>query len=412
MKILLSLLSLLCLTLGASAQLTVEVERNEGWVFTGDKNPQIVLNLSARGKEQGELKVRVLSDTKEQVQSFTCWYNLEDDSTTYAFTFRAEAGFYLVELYNNGEMIKEYYMGVDPEEIVSEVDSQGDFIAFWDSAKSELKKVRPRYKLKKLAGEESDYRDLYEVTMRSLGGEVIGGYLAVPKGAQRGANLPAFIHYMGYASEPWKPNVTDKNDAVEYIASVRGQGIFKAKNTYGDWIINNLADINTYYYRGAYMDVVRAIDFVDQLKYVDRDRIFAEGGSQGGAFTMVACALDKRIKAAAPLVNFLSDFPDYFKIAPWPTNPVLSHAKEIGLSEEQLYRNLSYFDIKNLAPMIECPILLAVGLQDTTCPPHTVFAGYNLVESKKSYIIFPEMGHSIDWTYWGPVRNEFFAKYL
>ncbi len=412
MKRLLTLLFLIVSTHSAISQLRVEVERNEGWIFTGDKNPQVVLNLSAKGDIKGDLRVDIFSDTQELIHRFTCHYQLQNDSTRYAFTFKASPGFYLVKILDNGTQIEEYYMGVKPEEIVSKVDAQEDFALFWDDAKKELKRVRPRYKLSKISSNENCYRDLYKVTMRSIGDEIIGGYLAVPKEVKRGADLPAFIHYMGYGAEPWEPNLIDTINAVDYIASVRGQGIFKQSNSYGDWIINNLGDRDTYYYRGAYMDVIRSIDFVSQLKYIDKQRIFAEGGSQGGAFTMVACALDNRIRAAAPLVTFLSDFPDYFAIAPWPANTVLNHAKEMGINQKHLYQTLSYFDIKNFAPMIECPIVLAVGLQDTVCPAHTVFAGYNLVKSEKSYVIFPEMGHNIDWTQWATFRDKFFAQYL
>ena len=52
------------------------------------------------------------------------------------------------------------------------------------------------------------------------------------------------------------------------------------------------------------MDLERAVDFVASRPEVDDDRIVAEGSSQGGAFTLVACALDSRIKAAAPTFPF------------------------------------------------------------------------------------------------------------
>ncbi len=42
------------------------------------------------------------------------------------------------------------------------------------------------------------------------------------------------------------------------------------------------------------------------------------GGSQGGALTIAGAALDNRIKAIAPSIQFMGDFPDYFKVEAWP----------------------------------------------------------------------------------------------
>ncbi len=70
------------------------------------------------------------------------------------------------------------------------------------------------------------------------------------------------------------------------------------------------------------MDCIRAIDFACSLPQADADRIFVEGGSQGGAFTIVAAALDDRVRAAAPYIPFLNDYRDYFSIVDWPAQPV------------------------------------------------------------------------------------------
>lgn len=50
---------------------------------------------------------------------------------------------------------------------------------------------------------------------------------------------------------------------------------------------------------------IRAVDFVESLPYVDRDRIGCTGASGGGTQTFALMAVDPRIKAAAP-VNMIS----------------------------------------------------------------------------------------------------------
>ena len=81
------------------------------------------------------------------------------------------------------------------------------------------------------------------------------------------------------------------------------------------------------------MDLVRAVDFVSSRPEVDTECIFAEGGSQGGAFSMAAAALDNRFCAIGPTIPFLSDYPDYFKTVHWPAEPVLKKQKELGMSD-------------------------------------------------------------------------------
>ena len=128
---------------------------------------------------------------------------------------------------------------------------------------------------------------------------------------------------------------------------------------------------------------------------VDQNRLYAEGGSQGGAITLVAASLDSRIDAITPSVPFLSDYKDYFQIVEWPGNWILEAAQQKGIADEELYTTLSYFDVKNFTDRIQCPVLMGFGLQDVTCPPHTNFAGYNMIKAPKRWICYPERGHDL-----------------
>jgi len=217
---------------------------------------------------------------------------------------------------------------------------------------------------------------------------------------------------MGYGSKPWSPKADANPGFVEFVLSVRGQGLQQPSNIYGDWITYGIQSKETFYYRGAFMDLIRAIDFISSRPEVNTKNIFAEGGSQGGAFTLAACALDHRIAAAAPFIPFLSDYPDYFKIVHWPGDAVKSAmAKQQGMTETQLYDMLSYFDIKNLAGWIKCPVIMASGLQDEVCPPHTNFSGYNRISTEKEYHIYPTYGHDVPSVWWN-IRMDFFKKHL
>ena len=59
-------------------------------------------------------------------------------------------------------------------------------------------------------------------------------------------------------------------------------------------------------------------------------------------------------------------------------------------------KTLSYFDTMNMAPRIECPVFMGVGLQDAICPPVTNFAVYNRLKGKREYRVSPYAKHNVD----------------
>ena len=46
-----------------------------------------------------------------------------------------------------------------------------------------------------------------------------------------------------------------------------------------------------------------------------------------------------------------------------------------------------YFDGANFASRITCPVRIAVGFSDTTCPPCAVYAAYNEIKSADKGIV-------------------------
>ena len=242
----------------------------------------------------------------------------------------------------------------------------------------------------------------------------VRGYYAEPVAPGR---YPAYITYQGYDSNPettqYVPDGDSHPDRIEFVLSTRGQGInnrgdYKEENAYyGDWFMFNFGDRDSYYYRGAYMDAVRAFDFVASRQNVDKANIFGEGHSQGGALTIAAAALTSMrgngtFNSIAPAIPFMGDFPDYFKIGQWPSYQAYNwlNNRSVVSTEEEMYEFLSYYDTKNLAPYISSSYITAVGLQDETCPPHTNIAPYtNVNTTDKKLVVNPMLGHAAhaDW---------------
>jgi cephalosporin-C deacetylase-like acetyl esterase len=192
---------------------------------------------------------------------------------------------------------------------------------------------------------------------------------------------------------------------VSLALNIRGHGNSQDHVNPGfpGYLQHHVDDKELYIYRGAYMDCVRAVDFLYSRREVDTSRIVVEGGSQGGALSFATAALDpERIDLCVPHVPFLSDFRDYFQIAAWPGGEFGEYFKaHPGIPEDLIYKNLSYIDIKNLAPWIKAPVLMSVGLMDPTCPPHINFAAYNQLQVQKQYKVYPYAGHSLPGEYHG-----------
>ena len=289
-----------------------------------------------------------------------------------------------------------FNFGINPENIVSPVDRMPDFDEYWRRAKKELAAVEPQFRIIRLDSLCTPKREWFLVEMRSLGNVLIRGWYGRPV---RPGKYPAILHVQGYSSYMIPQWAYQGDDMVSFALNIRGHGNSKDNVNPGfpGYLLFQLHDKENYIYRGAYMDCIRAVDFLCSRPEVDTARIAVEGGSQGGALTFATAALDnQRIKVAVPQVPFLSDFRDYFRCATWPANEFEAYVRQHPeMGWDKVFETLSYIDIKNLAPWVRCPVLMAVGLMDNVCPPHINFAAYNQLNVPKEYIAYPESGHGL-----------------
>jgi len=366
--------------------------------------PAILQNLSDETFE-GKLSLEVSSDFGEKITSQTQTINIKNGSTqNVVFNIRnLKPGLYLGSVYfesQNWNKIHKFAFAVDPEKVLSPVDAQPDFIAFWEKAKKELASVAPQFTMIRKDSLCTEKRYYYLVEMRSLGNVLVRGWYSTPK---KPGKYPAFLHVQGYGSVMQSTSLVNDDDFISFGLNIRGHGNSRDNVNPGfpGYLLSGLKNKETYIYRGAYMDCVRAVDFLCSRPEVDASRIIVEGQSQGGALSFATAALDpERIRLCVPGVPFLSDFPHYFKVATWPGNEFKQYvADHPETNWEEVFRTLSYFDIKNLAPQIKAPVFMLVGLMDETCPPHINFAAYNNLKCQKSVIAYPYSGHGL------PVEN-------
>lgn len=390
------------------------LDRSKG-IFKG-KGPHVIeVGLKNIKTPKAGLRLEVSTDFGEPVMTLAKSVKPEQGGADLRFDLDLDPGFYNAVLslrQDDGSYteLTRTNLGFDPELIASPQDKQPDFDAFWAETLAELAAVKPEYKLTLLKEHSNNVRRSYKVEMKSLGGETISGLYIEPVKAGK---YPVMISYMGYGSDVWYADPSSDPERIEFMLCCRNQAFNRMPEEAGDWCTRGIESRETYYYRGAFADVVRAIDFVCSREKTDLSRVFANGESQGGAFTLVAASLDHRLKAIAPSAPFLNDFRDYFQLAGWPGDPILKAAAEKGIPEEELYRTLSYFDVKNFTDRIQCPVIMAIGLQDPVCPPHTNFAGYNHIPTEKSWVCYPLAGHNVwEQPEWPVVKEEFFRKYM
>lgn len=356
---------------------------------------------SSKENISGKIKYCLTNDFKDTISLWSEPLKISAHQNKKLIVNRGKlvAGFYTLYIDFKSDQFnlsKSYNFGVEPEKIVSPTDKAPDFENFWMRAKKELAAVDPQFKLIHSDSLSTVKRDVYVVEMRSLDNVLIRGFYAQPKAPGK---FPAILHVQGYSSSQKMNWGYPENDMVVFVLNIRGHGNSRDEINPGfpGYLQYNLKDRERYIYRGAYMDCIRAVDFLCSRQEVDPRYIVVEGGSQGGALSIATAALDnKRISLCIPSVPFLSDFPDYFKVAFWPGNEFAAFEKNNkDFGWEKIFNNLSYFDIKNLAPWVKCPVLMSVGLKDVTCPPHINFAAYNQITAPKSYHVFPFSGHAL-----------------
>ncbi len=358
--------------------------------FTGPATMQLVTDLSLMADEPDVV-------LEKRVEA-------GEDSVLTVALGKLKPGFYEVRLRDSIR----FNIGVRPDEVKSPVDAPDDMREFWDVTLSNLKQIPLEAAWEPVPEASNEVRDSYRISYESFGGATAGGLLCIPV---KPGKYPVHIQYMGYGADVYNFDPSANPKRIDFLVSVRDQGIFR--DSEARWIDRGLDSRENFYYRGAFADAVRAIDFIATLDKADMDHVVAYGESQGGALTVAAAALDHRIKAIAPAVPFLGDYRDYYKIVWWPVHEVMETADAQGLDREEVYEMLTYFDIKNLAQWVECPAYMAFGLQDPTCPPHTNFAIYNnLGSSEKHFWCVPTCGHAM-WKEpsWPPVRDEFLRRF-
>ncbi len=149
----------------------------------------------------------------------------------------------------------------------------------------------------------------------------------------------------------------------------------------------------TVYFRGMFLRLVRAIDFLTAQPEWDGKTIAVVGHSQGGGQALVAGGIDDRVTFIATGVPAICDHSGRAagRINGWPK---LVTTLPDGTPEPAQLKAGQYVDAVNFASRCKADAIMSVGFIDGVCPPSSCYAAYNLLSGEKQVINKPLMAHA------------------
>lgn len=264
-----------------------------------------------------------------------------------------------------------------------------DLEAFWNKTRSRAA-TEPLEAEVSLVDEKEPYLK-YRVTYRSLDGVKVRAYLSTPHfEKERVPRLPAIVTAPGYSG--WGMSVTPAECQSGYIilgVYPRGQGesaeLWQVeKGAHHAWVNHGKHSPEGFFYQGAYMDLVRGVDYLLTRPDVDPDRIGLWGTSQAGGMVLSVGGIDQRVKAVVSHVPYLCDFRH---------NVAYKSCPEL-VNDPVFLNTFDYFDPVNLAPLLKAPTLVSSGGLDRTCPPEAIRAVWDRLPGIKSLWHDPELTHN------------------
>ncbi|MBO4595149.1 MAG: acetylxylan esterase [Bacteroidales bacterium] len=288
---------------------------------------------------------------------------------------------------------------VAPEDFRPGFEEPADFREFWEEQLRPLreqKMMRAKLTPVKVPGEDADKYRCYdlEIMVPLPGVRPARGYLALPKKAKK-HSLPIAIY--AHSAGPLTASYTKSSIQRAVSLAKRGGGAIALDiNAHG--ILNGQDDayyeameieLNGYaywpvtghekfYFRGMFLRLVSALDYLCCLKEWDGKRVLVTGGSQGGAQCAALAGLDPRVTMVVVDVPALWDTGAILKgrasrLERWGVD---TYAKEI----------LPYYDACNFLRYYKGDLVVNVGLIDDICPPANVWATFNVCPAKSKVI--------------------------
>lgn len=392
----------------------------ENAVYGCGETATFTVKVLADGRPASSGKVVATVDNFGSRKQSTETFDLSKSNPFAVRGVRATPGFLKLSLEADKQKTKVWGVAYEPEKIRPATERPADFDAFWAEATRNLAaEVPPDVQQERLAQYCTDRREVFLVSFATVGGRRVYGFLTLPKDLSNGpypvqlsvpgagpsqavpdgsngscVRLVMNVHY--YRPLVGEERNSPMNKAAQQVEDKEWFERFQARGYCKAGIWSSRED---YFYYGAILGIDRAFDWVVAQPYSDKKDVTYSGVSQGGAFGLIMTALNAYIRRCFIGLPALSDLMSY-KVEErqpgWPSLVWGQPVEKWAAAEKWA----PYFDGVHFAAGIKCPVRVAVGFADTTCPPHTVYAAYNVMPSEdKAIIDCIGCGHTLDRRY-------------
>lgn len=298
-------------------------------------------------------------------------------------------------------------VGFSVDEIRPYTKEPADFLDFWNKNIEDMRAFPLTYTKTKAEEYCTDKVDCYllKITLNKQK-QAVYAYLFYPKGAQKG-QCPVVLCPPGAGiktiKEPLRHKYYAENGCIRMEMEIHGLDPTLPKETFDDmtkafngrdngYLFNGLEDPDRYYMKRVYLALIRCLDMLTSLPEWDGRNVIVQGGSQGGALSMVAAALDNRVTQCIVNHPALSDMAAY---SAGRTGGYPHFNRVEGMFNDKTLRTMAYYDVVNFARHITCDTYMTWGYNDDTCPPTTSYAVWNTLTCPKEALLTPINEH---WT--------------
>ena len=298
-------------------------------------------------------------------------------------------------------------VGFSVDEIRPYTKEPADFLDFWNKNIEDMRAFPLTYTKTKAEEYCTDKVDCYllKITLNKQK-QAVYAYLFYPKGAQKG-QCPVVLCPPGAGiktiKEPLRHKYYTENGCIRMEMEIHGLNPTLPKETFDDmtkafngrdngYLFNGLEDPDRYYMKRVYLALIRCLDLLTSLPEWDGRNVIVQGGSQGGALSMVAAALDSRVTQCIVNHPALSDMAAY---SAGRTGGYPHFNRVEGMFNDKTLPTMAYYDVVNFARHITCDTYMTWGYNDDTCPPTTSYAVWNTLTCPKEALITPVNEH---WT--------------
>ncbi|MBQ0074672.1 MAG: acetylxylan esterase [Prevotella sp.] len=390
-----------------SDYLWVTVPDHNDWLYKTNEKATVDVQLYKYGVPQNvEVKYEISPDMLPATSNGTIV--LKNGKGSISMGTRKTPGFTDLKLTAtiDGQSTSHHIkVGYGVDKITPYTKEPKDFMDFWQNEIAEMRKTPLAFSVEAAHEYDTKKADCYLLRLEvNKQHQCIYAYYWLPRDNKKG---PIVLCPPGAGvktiKEPLRHSYYADNGCIRMEMEIHGldprisdnqfKEISNALSTGANGYLTNGLDSREHYYmRRVYLSLVRCIDYLTSLPQWDGKNVVLQGGSQGGALSIIAAALDSRVTLCVANHPALADMAGYAEDGRTGGYP---HMHKTGHLTPQFIKTLEYYDVVNFARHITCPVRMTWGYNDSTCPPTTSYAVWNVLTCPKESLITPINEH---WT--------------